>query len=69
MASQSAVGMPFLTGSEEERGPLFDITGEHFETRRLPVDPGDAHGHKIRLGHRRRAARGAAAGDPDRAGG
>ncbi len=49
VASQSAVGMPFLTGSEEERGPLFDITGEHFETRRLPVDPGDAHGHKIRL--------------------
>ena len=49
VASQSAVGMPFLTGSEEERGPLFDITKEHFEGRRLPADNGDAHGYKIRL--------------------
>ena len=28
--------MPFLTGSEEERGPLFDITREHFEGRAQP---------------------------------
>ena len=46
MADESQVGLPFLTGSEEERGPLFDVTGEHFEGRRAPagVDP---HGRKI----------------------
>ncbi len=49
VASQSAVGIPFLTGSEEERGPLFDVTQEHFEGRRAPVDDGGPHGHKIRL--------------------
>ena len=49
VADASAVGMPFLTGSEEERGPLFDVTQEHFETRRLPVDDGGPHGRKIRL--------------------
>jgi neutral ceramidase len=36
----SEVGMPFLTGSEEERGPLFDITGVPFEDRRAPADRG-----------------------------
>ena len=49
VASESAVGIPFLTGSEEERGPLFDVTQEHFEGRRAPVDDGGPHGHKIRL--------------------
>ena len=49
VASQSAVGIPFLTGSEEERGPLFDVTQEHFEGRRAPVDDGGPHGHKLRL--------------------
>ena len=41
----SEVGMPFLTGSEEERGPLFDITGVPFEDRRSAVDRGP-QGHK-----------------------
>lgn len=47
VASQSEVGMPFLTGSEEERGPLYDMTGEHFEGRRAPADRGDPHGWKV----------------------
>ena len=41
----SEVGQPFLTGSEEERGPLFDITGVSFEGVRSPVDRGP-QGHK-----------------------
>ncbi|MDX6587595.1 MAG: neutral ceramidase [Solirubrobacterales bacterium] len=36
----AVVGMPFLTGSEENRGPLFDITGVPFEGNRLPVGVG-----------------------------
>ncbi len=46
VAKESEVGIPFLTGSEEERGPLFDITGEEFEDRRGP-DRGPPHGVKI----------------------
>jgi hypothetical protein len=46
VAEQSEVGLPFLTGSEEERGPLFDITGQEFEDVRSPVDRGDPHGFK-----------------------
>ncbi len=46
VGSASQVGIPFLTGSEEERGPLFDITHEHFETRRSEVDFGP-HGRKL----------------------
>ena len=42
----SEVGLPFLTGSEEERGPLYDVTGVPFEDRRSPVDRGP-QGHKI----------------------
>ena len=37
---QAVVGLPFLTGSEENRGPLFDITGIPFEGRRLPAGSG-----------------------------
>jgi hypothetical protein len=47
---ESQVGLPFLTGSEEERGPLFDVTGEHFEDRRnpaTPIPPDDPQGHKL----------------------
>ena len=40
------VGLPFLTGSEEERGPLFDVTGEHYEGMRAPVATGP-QGNKI----------------------
>jgi len=45
VASASEVGLPFLTGSEEERGPLYDVTGEHYEDTRGP-DRGDPHGVK-----------------------
>jgi neutral ceramidase len=47
VADSGQVGMPFLTGSEEERGPLFDITQEHYEGRRKPADDGSPHGRKI----------------------
>ena len=40
------IGMPFLTGSEEERGPLFDVTGIPFEGIRGP-EGFDSQGHKI----------------------
>jgi len=46
VADESQVGVPFLTGSEEERGPLFDLTQEHFEGRRAPAGT-DPHGRKI----------------------
>ena len=46
VAEQPEVGIPFLTGSEEERGPLFDITQVPFEGRRAPVELGP-HGNKI----------------------
>ncbi len=39
-------GLPQLTGSEEGRGPLFDITHVSFEGRRQP-DLGDEQDHKI----------------------
>jgi hypothetical protein len=38
--SDAVVGLPLLTGSEEGRGPLFDITHESFEGRRAPVAVG-----------------------------
>ena len=40
VADSSQVGIPFLTGSEEERGPLFDATGQEFEGRTNPVAVG-----------------------------
>ena len=46
VGSASQVGVPFLTGSEEERGPLFDVTQEHFEGRRAETDVGP-HGRKL----------------------
>jgi hypothetical protein len=47
VSSQPLAGIPFLTGSEEERGPLYDVTGVPFEDRRNPDDAGDSQGHKI----------------------
>ena len=40
VASSDQVGLPFLTGSEEERGPLFDITGQHYEGTTNPAATG-----------------------------
>ena len=39
-------GLPFLTGSEEERGPLYDVTGQTYEDTRNPVGS-DTQGHKV----------------------
>ncbi len=43
---KAVVGLPFLTGSEENRGPLYDETGIPFEGYRLPVGAG-VQGTKI----------------------
>jgi len=45
VASSPVAGAPFLTGSEEGRGPLFDVTGVPLEGRPGP-ERGDAHGRK-----------------------
>ncbi|MCW2777237.1 MAG: hypothetical protein JWN17_962 [Frankiales bacterium] len=50
--SKTAVaGLPLFTGSEEGRGPLYDVTKQPFEGYRLPVaDPVDpTHGVKIQV--------------------
>jgi hypothetical protein len=46
VADSPRMGQPFLTGSEENRGPLFDVTGQHYEGTRLPAGVG-AQGRKI----------------------
>jgi neutral ceramidase len=46
VAQEPRIGVPFLTGSEEGRGPLYDITRIPFEgLKGLPLDP--AHGNKL----------------------
>lgn len=40
VASESSTGLPFLTGSEEGRGPLYDVTGKEFEDTRGPPSTG-----------------------------
>jgi hypothetical protein len=49
VSMNAATGLPLFTGSEEGRGPLYDITQQPFEGRASPVDyPLDpAQGHKI----------------------
>jgi len=49
VSDRAVVGLPFLTGSEEERGPLFDITGEPLEGRRAPVSLDPAQGNSSPL--------------------
>ena len=44
--TQAVVGLPLLTGSEEGRGPLFDLTQVPFEGRRAPVGA-EPQGHKL----------------------
>jgi neutral ceramidase len=46
VASSAVVGLPFLTGSEENRGPLFDETHIPFEGYHLPASSGP-QGDKI----------------------
>jgi neutral ceramidase len=45
-ATSPSMGFPFLTGSEENRGPLYDETQTNHEGQRLPFDVG-AQGRKI----------------------
>jgi neutral ceramidase len=54
LADQAVFGAAYLTGSEEGRGPLFDMTGEIYEGRRLAA-PAGVQGVKVE-----------ARGDPDR---
>ena len=48
VADEPLAGVPFLTGSEENRGPLFDLTHDSYEGRRSPTTAyGEAQGHKL----------------------
>ncbi|HUR52079.1 MAG TPA: neutral/alkaline non-lysosomal ceramidase N-terminal domain-containing protein [Mycobacteriales bacterium] len=49
VSSKATPGLPLFTGSEEGRGPLYDLTKTPFEGRTSPVvDPLDpAQGHKL----------------------
>jgi neutral ceramidase len=50
VADFAMIGFPFLTGSEEERGPLYDVTGQPLEGRRSPLPvPGQGHKQGIPL--------------------
>jgi neutral ceramidase len=50
VADYAMIGFPFLTGSEEERGPLFDATGKPLEGTRNPLPvPGQGHKQGIPL--------------------
>lgn len=46
--SKGVAGTPFFTGSEEERGPLFDVTHVPLEGKHLPIDYG-VQGDKIQV--------------------
>src|SRR3954452_8990119 len=46
VADQPSMGFPFFTGSEENRGPLYDETHFNHEGHRLPADVGP-QGRKI----------------------
>ncbi len=47
VADSPVAGIPFLTGSEENRGPLFDVTHVSFEGMRSATPGyGEAQGHK-----------------------
>jgi hypothetical protein len=47
VASEPMAGIPFLTGSEEGRGPLFDLTGIPLEGSVAPVSAFESQGHKV----------------------
>jgi neutral ceramidase len=46
VSAKPELGLPQITGSEEGRGPLYDLTKTPFEGRRSPVEDG-AQGHKV----------------------
>jgi hypothetical protein len=47
VASEPMAGLPFLTGSEEGRGPLYDVTGVPLEDRRSAGVGFESQGHKL----------------------
>jgi hypothetical protein len=47
VASEPMAGLPFLTGSEEGRGPLYDVTGVPLEDRRTTAVGFESQGHKV----------------------
>ena len=47
VASEPVAGTPFLTGSEEGRGPLYDQTGVPFEGQRTEGAGFESQGHKV----------------------
>ncbi len=47
VADEPEAGAPFLTGSEEGRGPLYDITGQPLEGDRSPTVNAPNQGHKV----------------------
>jgi hypothetical protein len=47
VASQPMAGIPFLTGSEEGRGPLYDVTGVPLEGSVAPTEGFASQGHKV----------------------
>jgi hypothetical protein len=46
LPSDPLIGAPFSTGSEEERGPLYEVTGQHYEDQRSSSGS-DTQGHKV----------------------
>lgn len=46
VARQGFPGVPFVTGSEEGRGPLYDVTKTPLEGVRAPIELVAGHGHK-----------------------
>lgn len=46
VSRQAFPGVPFVTGSEEGRGPLYDVTKTPLEGVRAPVELVAGHGHK-----------------------
>jgi hypothetical protein len=46
VADRALVGTPFLTGSEEGRGSLYDITQQSYEGQRNPIETDPSQGHK-----------------------
>ena len=61
VADQAEFGLPQFTGSEEGRGPLFDVTGVPFEGHHLP----GRHGPPGRQDHRPAPGRGPRGGAAD----
>lgn len=49
VASTPMAGLPFLTGSEEGRGPLFDLTGVPLEGATTPTEGFASQGHKVAI--------------------